>query len=1062
MSAFYYLYDPADNLALGQAIHLANTDGGMSYIVPFANKTGVVDPNDPASAGLGVIETAIAAGPLHVGGTNDPVSNRLTPAQFQGKVSADQWTAIKAMVKASINQAPPAGWSEASLEDATSTYSVISADAYHATNQLKTHVFTAGAWQDADTSKDLPRGNPYIAFGGKVTDAAFIDYSGHHIPTAGYIGESVVDTSGRINNGLIYNSNSTDIKLGEDDGSPVYGLSIDAGAGKAVTLVNFSATSQGLGRSHAAFDNLPFTNTGNASLGTALHIYSGDITLGGDFVVDQFTQVVDGMASIPGAVQITSGNSRVTFDKARILLGSVRGFDALISVKDNALLDIRDSTIYGFGSSNSDAPPIFGAGLDWAKFSENPGSAAIAHLISSSNNALVRLENSTLLREDYWYPQGDYLNIASNMTRQWRDNDYNDISNGELGIGVGGKMEILNSRILGSVISDIASTSLTVRDSVIAGAPVGKLQGASLMQLSGGSVNIENSLIDSLDTRFLGGGSLQQDSKTHILASATPWAVSTTTTPTYTALSTFAAQAALQHLEGWADIDIPTKNYSSKVRFQFQGPTGAALNPGGVSRTLPVLLSESALPQVAGNGATNFSLAARFLEPVSGFDATDLQTALGTAAVQAGWKVTAAPVSSDGGRNWKFQLTSPVGFSTPVTLNLAAGAAKSTLVSGLASDASNSFSLTPVGTSSGGGSSSPGLDNDNLDESPQNNNGIIIDANKDGIPDANQSYVAGIRRVGDGTSPGDYAALAVAADYTLDAVTLLPITNNKVQVSLPSGGSISTPIPNGVTALLEPLEFHVKDVKPGATIKAEVFIPDNFNQETDAYMRFNYKTKRFEEYVDVNSKKLYQLLDEDADGKVDRVVFSLTDGDNRWDGDGLVNGIIVDPGSPIEAQLRFSGNHKKDTITGNLLSNRIKGKAGNDHLLGGLGKDRIHGGKGRDHVNGGEQGDLLIGGHGRDHFVYTSAADSSADNLNQQDKIRQFHHQDRIDLRRIDADTTEVGRQSFSFISAHAFSGNASELRFSAGLLSADLDGDRRADFAVAIDGGLKASQLML
>ena len=220
MSDFYYLYDPADNLALGQSIHLANTDGDMSYIVPFAIKTGTVDPSNPASAGLGIIETAIATGPLHVGGTNDPVINRLTPAEFQGKVSADQWTAIKAMVKASINQAPPADWSEASLDNAASTYSVISTDAYHATNQLKTHVFTEGAWQDADTSVGQLRGNPFIAFGGKVTDAAFIDYSGHHIPTAEFTGESIINTSGNINNGLIYNSHPTDVILGTDQGDP--------------------------------------------------------------------------------------------------------------------------------------------------------------------------------------------------------------------------------------------------------------------------------------------------------------------------------------------------------------------------------------------------------------------------------------------------------------------------------------------------------------------------------------------------------------------------------------------------------------------------------------------------------------------------------------------------------------------------------------------------------------------------------------------------------------------------------------------------------------------------
>jgi hypothetical protein len=150
MSDFYYLYDPADTLALAQSIHLANIDGGMSYIIPFANKTGVVDPTDPVSAGLGVIETAIAAGPLHAGGSNDPESNRLTPSQFQGKVSAAQWTAIKAMVKASISQAPPAGWSEASLEAADTTYSVISVDGYNKTNELKTHLFDSGTWHSAD------------------------------------------------------------------------------------------------------------------------------------------------------------------------------------------------------------------------------------------------------------------------------------------------------------------------------------------------------------------------------------------------------------------------------------------------------------------------------------------------------------------------------------------------------------------------------------------------------------------------------------------------------------------------------------------------------------------------------------------------------------------------------------------------------------------------------------------------------------------------------------------------------------------------------------------------
>jgi len=65
---------------------------------------------------------------------------------------------------------------------------------------------------------------------------------------------------------------------------------------------------------------------------------------------------------------------------------------------------------------------------------------------------------------------------------------------------------------------------------------------------------------------------------------------------------------------------------------------------------------------------------------------------------------------------------------------------------------------------------------------------------------------------------------------------------------------------------------------------------------------------------------------------------------------------------------------------------------------------------GHDRITGGEQGDRLIGGHGRDRFIYTSAADSSADNPNQQDEIRRFHHQDRLDLRRFDANTTQAGK----------------------------------------------------
>ena len=56
------------------------------------------------------------------------------------------------------------------------------------------------------------------------------------------------------------------------------------------------------------------------------------------------------------------------------------------------------------------------------------------------------------------------------------------------------------------------------------------------------------------------------------------------------------------------------------------------------------------------------------------------------------------------------------------------------------------------------------------------------------------------------------------------------------------------------------------------------------------------------------------------------------------------------------------------------------------------------------------------------------------------------------------------GRVSVDFVGASAFSGAAGELRFQAGILSGDLNGDRAADFEIALTGiaGLAASDMLL
>ena len=121
---------------------------------------------------------------------------------------------------------------------------------------------------------------------------------------------------------------------------------------------------------------------------------------------------------------------------------------------------------------------------------------------------------------------------------------------------------------------------------------------------------------------------------------------------------------------------------------------------------------------------------------------------------------------------------------------------------------------------------------------------------------------------------------------------------------------------------------------------------------------------------------------------------------------------------------------------GNGLANVMTGNAGANTLSGGGGNDRLSGGGGAD---------LLVGGAGADIFVFASASGAH------RDRIQDFTRgEDRIQLSTFDADATRGGLQDFRYIGARDFAA-AGDLRFANGQLSGDLDGDGRADFAVAI-----------
>lgn len=164
----------------------------------------------------------------------------------------------------------------------------------------------------------------------------------------------------------------------------------------------------------------------------------------------------------------------------------------------------------------------------------------------------------------------------------------------------------------------------------------------------------------------------------------------------------------------------------------------------------------------------------------------------------------------------------------------------------------------------------------------------------------------------------------------------------------------------------------------------------------------------------------------------------------------------------LASALVFSG---ADQLTGSRDRDVLLGFSGADMLSGLDGGDLLDGGRGADILRGGDGADLLIGGEGRDHqfggggddtFRFRAVSDSPAGAVHR-DVIGDFTHDaDHLDLRRIDADATEPGRQSFTYIGSAPFTDSPGELRYSRSsqVVSGDTDGDGKADFQIVLSGG--------
>jgi Ca2+-binding RTX toxin-like protein len=166
---------------------------------------------------------------------------------------------------------------------------------------------------------------------------------------------------------------------------------------------------------------------------------------------------------------------------------------------------------------------------------------------------------------------------------------------------------------------------------------------------------------------------------------------------------------------------------------------------------------------------------------------------------------------------------------------------------------------------------------------------------------------------------------------------------------------------------------------------------------------------------------------------------------------------VLGTGLLADETLVFNGSAEQDGsfyVIGGAANDTIAGGQTSDGLFGGAGNDQLFGLGGDDYLAGGAGADSLRGGLGSDRFVFTATSDSMAGSV---DRILDFQAgRDKIDLTKIDADTTAGGNQAFSFIGTSAFGGVAGELRVYSEeghwFVSGDVDGNGTGDFLIQVD----------
>lgn len=179
------------------------------------------------------------------------------------------------------------------------------------------------------------------------------------------------------------------------------------------------------------------------------------------------------------------------------------------------------------------------------------------------------------------------------------------------------------------------------------------------------------------------------------------------------------------------------------------------------------------------------------------------------------------------------------------------------------------------------------------------------------------------------------------------------------------------------------------------------------------------------------------------------------------------------PKTYISLTILFSetpvvGSRMADILVGTSGADKIRGLGGDDVMRG----EAAPAATAERSVSAGARSidgdrDRFVGGAGSDSFVF--ATGDTARKRGAADTIMDFDAaSETIDLREWDADRHAPDHQAFTFIGAHAFSGEAGELRYAVAkgntYVEGDTDGDGRADFSIRLldAGPLTAANFLL